>query len=86
MNPDGKEIQMIPVQAIRIANPRVRERRKFEQIVRSIADQGLKRPITVTESKPGPDGQPVYDLVCGQGRLEAFVSRPNPKFPPSSDR
>ena len=40
MNPDEKEILMIPVQAIRVANPRVRERRKFEQIVRSIAEQG----------------------------------------------
>lgn len=81
MTPDEKEIQMIPVQAIRIANPRVRERRKFEQIVRSIADQGLKRPITVTESKPGPDGQPVYDLVCGQGRLEAFVALGQSEIP-----
>ena len=81
MNPDEKEIQMIPVQAIRIANPRVRERRKFELIVRSIADQGLKRPITVTESKPGPDGQPVYDLVCGQGRLEAFVALGQSEIP-----
>lgn len=81
MNPDEKEIQMIPVQAIRIANPRVRERRKFEQIVRSIADQGLKRPITVTETKPGPDGQPAYDLVCGQGRLEAFIALGQSEIP-----
>ena len=81
MNPDEKEIQMIPVQAIRIANPRVRERRKFEQIVRSIAEQGLKRPITVTETKPGPDGLPAYDLVCGQDRLEAFISLGQSEIP-----
>ena len=81
MNPDEKDILMIPVQAIRIANPRVRERRKFEQIVRSIAEQGLKRPITVTETKPGPDGQPAYDLVCGQGRLEAFISLGQSEIP-----
>lgn len=81
MNPDEKEILMIPVQAIRVANPRVRERRKFEQIVRSIAEQGLKRPITVTETKPGPDGQPAYDLVCGQGRLEAFISLGQSEIP-----
>ena len=81
MNPDEKEIQMIPVQAIRIANPRVRERRKFEQLVRSIADQGLKRPITITETKSGPDGQPAYDLVCGQGRLEAFIALGQSEIP-----
>lgn len=74
MKPNEHEIQMIPVTAIRIANPRVRERRKFDQIVRNISEQGLKRPITVTEVEPGPDGKPVYDLVCGQGRLEAFIA------------
>lgn len=71
---DDHEIVLIPVKSVRVANPRVRDRRKFELIVRSIAEQGLKRPITVTEGKPGPDGVPVYDLVCGQGRLEAFLS------------
>ena len=79
--PEDHETQMIPVRSIRIANPRVRERRKFEQIVRSIADQGLKRPITVTEAKPGADGQPAYDLVCGQGRLEAFIALGQAEIP-----
>jgi ParB family chromosome partitioning protein len=81
MNPDENEIVMLPVQAIRIANPRVRERRKFELIIRSISEQGLKRPITVTEAKPGPDGQPAYDLVCGQGRLEAFIALGQAEIP-----
>lgn len=81
MKPDENEVALIPVQAIRIANPRVRERRKFEEIIRSISEQGLKRPITVTEAKPGPDGQPVYDLVCGQGRLEAFVALGQSEIP-----
>jgi hypothetical protein len=44
------EVMMIPVQSVRIANPRVRDRRKFELIIRSISEQGLKRPITVTEA------------------------------------
>src|SRR3546814_17913313 len=35
-----------------------------------IAEIGLKRPITVT-ARQGEDGL-VHDLVCGQGRLEAF--------------
>lgn len=81
MKTDDNEVAMIPIPAIRVANPRVRERRKFEEIVRSIAEQGLKRPITVTESKAGPDGQPAYDLVCGQGRLEAYVALGQSEIP-----
>lgn len=81
MKTDEHEIQMIPVAAIRIANPRVRERRKFDQIVHSISEQGLKRPITVTEVAPGPDGRSAYDLVCGQGRLEAFIALGQTEIP-----
>lgn len=81
MNPDENEVRMIPVQSIHVVNPRVRDRRKFEGIVRSISEQGLKRPITVTAAKPGPDGQPVYDLVCGQGRLEAYVALGQAEIP-----
>ncbi len=51
-------------------NPRVRNKRIFKEIVSNIAELGLKRPITVTRRKM-PDG-PRYDLVCGQGRLEAY--------------
>ena len=40
-------------------------------MVENIARIGLKRPITVAP-RPGTDPQE-YDLVCGQGRLEAFV-------------
>lgn len=52
--------------------PRVRNRRTFEEIVANIAEIGLKRPITVSR-RVTTDG-PFYDLVCGQGRLEAFRS------------
>lgn len=69
-----KEVVMIPVQSIRVTNPRVRDRRRFEVIIRSISEQGLKRPITVTEGKSDGKGPPAYDLVCGQGRLEAFIA------------
>ena len=71
---EEKDVIMVPVQSVRIVNPRVRDRRKFEQIVHNISVVGLKRPITVMEGKPGPDGAPTYDLVCGQGRLEAFIA------------
>ena len=62
--------QMIPIDQITVVNPRVRNRKAFKEIVENIAELGLKRPITVAkrESEDGPH----YDLVCGQGRLEAF--------------
>ncbi len=51
-------------------NPRVRNKKIFKEIVDNIAELGLKRPITVTR-RDQADG-PRYDLVCGQGRLEAY--------------
>jgi ParB family chromosome partitioning protein len=40
--------------------------------VQSIANVGLKRPITVSPRKCEADSAS-YDLVCGQGRIEAFI-------------
>lgn len=39
------------------------------EIVHSIARVGLKRPITVSDR----NGSGQYELVCGQGRIEAFA-------------
>lgn len=64
------KVQTIPIDRIDVANPRARSRRVFQEMVESIAKVGLKRPITVAR-RPTPDGDR-YDLVCGQGRLEAF--------------
>ncbi len=61
---------MIPINRITVVNPRLRNRRVFRTIVENIAEVGLKRPITVT--RRSESGGPFYDLVCGQGRLEAF--------------
>jgi ParB family chromosome partitioning protein len=63
-------IQSIPIDLIDVLNPRARSRRSFQDIVDSIAAVGLKRPITVAV-RSGQEGVR-YDLVCGQGRLEAF--------------
>ncbi|MCX6872657.1 MAG: ParB N-terminal domain-containing protein [Verrucomicrobia bacterium] len=69
------EVILIPLDRIRIVNNRFRDRRKFEKIVESIRNHGLKKPIQVSPRSGGPaDGQPDYDLVCGQGRIEAFKS------------
>ncbi len=78
---DESLVRMIPVDRIRVVNPRVRDKKKFEKIVESIALLGLKRPITVTVGKPGEDGGETYDLVCGQGRLEAFIALGQKEIP-----
>ena len=62
------QILMIPIASIFVLNPRARNRRVFDELVESIRVVGLKRPITVRVS-PEREG---YDLICGQGRLEAF--------------
>lgn len=64
------EIKSIPIDAINVLNPRVRNKKIFNELVTSIAHLGLKRPITVSVR----DDNSEYDLVCGQGRLEAFVA------------
>ncbi len=67
------EVIIIPLDRIRIVNPRLRDRRKFEKIIESIRNLGLKKPIQVSlRQGASADGQRHYDLVCGQGRIEAF--------------
>jgi ParB family transcriptional regulator, chromosome partitioning protein len=70
MNSKTPAIRMVPITDITVLNPRVRNKRVFMELVTSIAHLGLKKPITVAE-RPDSSG---YDLVCGQGRLEAFVA------------
>lgn len=65
------EVTLVPTDRIRVLNPRVRNPRTFAEMVENIAKIGLKRPITVTR-RTDTDPQE-YDLVCGQGRLEAFI-------------
>jgi len=71
------EIQMIATNAIDVLNPRARNKRVFQELVTSIANLGLKKPITVS---PAPHGSR-FDLVCGQGRLEAFIALGETKIP-----
>jgi ParB family chromosome partitioning protein len=82
MNSDDEtRVQVIPISQIRVANPRAREKKKFDEIVESIAKLGLKKPITVTESGKDAEGRTTYDLICGQGRLEAFVALEQKEIP-----
>ncbi len=66
------EVQLIPIDRIRVLNPRHRDQSKFALIVHSIKNLGLKKPIQVSLRAADEDEGPGYDLVCGQGRIEAF--------------
>lgn len=66
-----EEIKMIPIDAVRVLNPRHRDPKKFALIVQSIKNLGLKKPIQVSRRSAGGGDGLEFDLVCGQGRLEA---------------
>lgn len=66
------QIHMIPVKHIIVLNPRCRGKKKFAQIVTNISKLGLKKPVTVSPAEV-KNGHQVYFLVCGQGRLEAYI-------------
>jgi len=67
---DAHAVEMIPTDLITVINPRVRNKKIFKEIISNIAELGLKRPITVARRDDAHG--PRYDLVCGQGRLEAY--------------
>jgi ParB family chromosome partitioning protein len=73
MNEKAPDVQMIPIEQINVLNPRSRNKLVFQGIVSNISNIGLKRPITVALRSQPIDGK-VYDLVCGEGRLNAYVS------------
>jgi ParB family chromosome partitioning protein len=68
--PDTK-VQMIRVDQIDVVNGRTRGKAKFKQIVDNISRIGLKKPITVARRETR-SGETRYDLVCGEGRLNAY--------------
>jgi ParB family chromosome partitioning protein len=68
-----QQVVSIVIAEVRIVNPRSRNRIKWQLVVQSIASVGLKRPITVALRPDSASDGKRYDLVCGQGRMEAFV-------------
>jgi len=68
-----RSIERIPIAEIRVVNPRARNRITFRRITHNIGLVGLKRPITVLRRAMDRDGTQ-YDLVCGQGRMEAVAA------------
>ena len=81
MNDNEKtQIQMIDIEMIHVLNPRVRNKKKFQEIVTNVSHLGLKRPITVSRiNKKGEED--TYNLVCGQGRLEAYAALGQSEIP-----
>jgi ParB family chromosome partitioning protein len=67
-------IEQIPIAEIHIANPRPRNRARWQMIVANIREVGLKKPITVVRRHEADAEGKLYDLVCGQGRIEAFLA------------
>lgn len=82
MNKEGiPAVQLVPINQIKVLNPRSRNRIAFDNnIVSNISNLGLKKPITVAPREDTADGK-CYDLVCGQGRLEAFVALGQTEIP-----
>lgn len=69
----ASEIRLIAIDKIHILNPRVRNQKIFMEIANNMTQVGMKRPITVTPSRSRVEGKE-YDLICGQGRIEAFMA------------
>jgi ParB family chromosome partitioning protein len=67
-------VEQIPIAEIHIANPRPRNRTRWQMIVANIREVGLKKPITVVRRLEADAEGMLYDLVCGQGRIEAFLA------------
>ncbi len=67
-------VERIPIAEIHIANPRPRNRARWQMIVANIREVGLKKPITVVRRGESDAEGKQFDLVCGQGRIEAFLA------------
>lgn len=75
-----EQVEMIPIALINILNPRSRNKRVHRELIDNIRTIGLKRPITVSRRPPGK-GPHAYDLVCGQGRIEAYQALQQQEIP-----
>ena len=54
------QVEMLPVERIRVMNPRVRDKKRFAEIVRNIETIGLKRPITVRQDPESNKADPIF--------------------------
>lgn len=73
-----EKIELIDISDIYISNPRKRNKFIHNEIKENIKTIGLKRPVSV---RPVHDGDYKYALICGQGRLEAYIEYGETKIP-----
>lgn len=59
----------IPIDKIEVVNSRQRDEERFKEMVRSISDLGLNKPVCLNESSLKKTG--LYTLVNGEGRVLA---------------
>jgi ParB family chromosome partitioning protein len=76
-----QDIVNISISEIHVSNPRNRNRAKWLEIVESIRAVGLKRPITVSRKRGSPVDGKHFDLVCGQGRIQALLALGETRIP-----
>ena len=66
-----RDYRMVPLDKIQVVNSRTREKKQFEENVRSIDQMGLYKPILVNKRNLKASG--MYELICGEGRLLAHM-------------
>lgn len=74
-------VKLVLIESIRVINPRYRDPKKFALILESIKKLGLKKPIKVSVRSNAEGDEPGYDLVYGQGRIEAFRALGHTEIP-----
>ena len=78
-NSSPAKVHLIPIAKIAVVNPRARNKKVFREITHNILEIGLKRPVTVARRETSDGDQ--YELVCGQGRLEAYIALGQSEIP-----
>ena len=68
----------IPVEKIKVINPRIRDEEQFQMNVQSIDNNGMLMPIRVNDKFLEKTG--MYELVCGEGRLIAHQRLGKPEI------
>ncbi|WP_223272819.1 ParB N-terminal domain-containing protein [Serratia quinivorans] len=65
-----EKVVLIETNKILVVNPRQRDELTHKEIKENIRQIGLKRPVTVRRIV---HNEYEYALICGQGRLEAYI-------------
>ena len=66
-----RDYRLLQVDKIKIVFHRDREKKQFDENVRSIDEMGLYKPILVNKRNLKSTG--MYELICGEGRLLAHI-------------